>query len=430
MAMVKKPSVFISSTVYDLQDLRSALKFWLEELGYEVMLSEYNDFPKEADKNSYEACLAAIAQADYFVLIIGNRVGGWFDEAEKISITRMEYRAAREHFEKNGTPKPIVFVRQNLWDVREDRAALGHYLKDVDEKQLSDAEKKQIAKHPSKFVDNADAIFSFLKEVGQVDAMKEATANGAALPAGNWIHRFSTFREVVDALRVALNAKSHIELHVLISNLVSEMTANLSQLLNKSKHSEIMPIADCGMFAAKSMKGGVDDQSDMKGRYATWLIMFKVMTIPVPRRLSTLFIRQAVLSGAFMSHEPGSGTFEPTVLHTSLLELMTLIEGLQSSPPLDPKSVLDFSKTMKQYADAKDQKVSIPNIDIALICSEAKTFDRITDLSRRCLRNLLGDGNAFDGVGQWSPSVFPDESEKITSETVTQEEAKQWATTK
>jgi hypothetical protein len=34
---VTKPAVFISSTVHDFRDLRSALKFWLEELGYEVM---------------------------------------------------------------------------------------------------------------------------------------------------------------------------------------------------------------------------------------------------------------------------------------------------------------------------------------------------------------------------------------------------------
>lgn len=41
-----KPVVFISSTIYDFRDLRSALKFWLEEFGYEVMASEWNDFPQ------------------------------------------------------------------------------------------------------------------------------------------------------------------------------------------------------------------------------------------------------------------------------------------------------------------------------------------------------------------------------------------------
>jgi Domain of unknown function (DUF4062) len=43
----KKPTVFISSTIYDFKDLRSAIKYYLEELGFEVFASDYNDFPKQ-----------------------------------------------------------------------------------------------------------------------------------------------------------------------------------------------------------------------------------------------------------------------------------------------------------------------------------------------------------------------------------------------
>jgi hypothetical protein len=34
----QRPKVFISSTIYVFRDLRSALKYWLEELGYDVLL--------------------------------------------------------------------------------------------------------------------------------------------------------------------------------------------------------------------------------------------------------------------------------------------------------------------------------------------------------------------------------------------------------
>ena len=34
------PRVFISSTVTDLADVRSATKYWLEESGFEVLTSE------------------------------------------------------------------------------------------------------------------------------------------------------------------------------------------------------------------------------------------------------------------------------------------------------------------------------------------------------------------------------------------------------
>jgi hypothetical protein len=35
----RKPKVFVSSTIYDFRDLRSALKLWLEEYGYDVLRS-------------------------------------------------------------------------------------------------------------------------------------------------------------------------------------------------------------------------------------------------------------------------------------------------------------------------------------------------------------------------------------------------------
>ena len=47
-----KPRVFVSSTIYDFKDLRSALKFWLEELGLEVLMSEFNDFFRQPEQDS------------------------------------------------------------------------------------------------------------------------------------------------------------------------------------------------------------------------------------------------------------------------------------------------------------------------------------------------------------------------------------------
>jgi hypothetical protein len=64
---VKPPTFFLSSTIYDFKDLRSALKHYLEEQGCSVLASEYNDLPKPLDVHSYDACLNAIMAADYFV---------------------------------------------------------------------------------------------------------------------------------------------------------------------------------------------------------------------------------------------------------------------------------------------------------------------------------------------------------------------------
>ena len=67
---MNKSKIFIISTIYDFQDLRSDLKYWFQEYGYEAQLSEYNDFQKDLSINSYDACLNAIENCNYYILLI------------------------------------------------------------------------------------------------------------------------------------------------------------------------------------------------------------------------------------------------------------------------------------------------------------------------------------------------------------------------
>ena len=64
MNAMDRPTIFISSTIYDFRDLRSAIKDHLETNGCRVLASEFNDFTKPLNKHSYQACLDTIAQAD------------------------------------------------------------------------------------------------------------------------------------------------------------------------------------------------------------------------------------------------------------------------------------------------------------------------------------------------------------------------------
>lgn len=102
-----KPIIFISSTIYDFADLRSSMKYWLDEMGFATQLSEYNDFIKDTTQNSYDACIDAVRQCDYFVLLIGSRRGGMYP-GENISITRKEYRTAYQ-LAKEGKIKKLLY---------------------------------------------------------------------------------------------------------------------------------------------------------------------------------------------------------------------------------------------------------------------------------------------------------------------------------
>ncbi len=61
---ITRPRVFVSSTIRDLEDLRDALKFWLEEMGFEVQMSEHNDFERRPEVTTFEACFEAIWESD------------------------------------------------------------------------------------------------------------------------------------------------------------------------------------------------------------------------------------------------------------------------------------------------------------------------------------------------------------------------------
>lgn len=105
-----KPVVFVSSTCYDLKQVREDLKSFFEQnYGFQAMLSEFNSFPIDPCKGTFENCLNNVDKtADVFVLIIGNRYGYITDVGK--SITNLEYL----HAKAKGIPI-FVFVDKQIY---------------------------------------------------------------------------------------------------------------------------------------------------------------------------------------------------------------------------------------------------------------------------------------------------------------------------
>lgn len=159
------PRVFISSTCYDLNEVRRQLeKFIEEELGYEPIMSDTISFKVEKRRSAIDACLKLIPQCHFFVLVIGDRYGQKIDREDK-SITNKEYEVAA----KNGL-LIYPFVKKNVWD------SLQIYNQNID-KSL---------KFP--FVDNVK-LFEFINEVQT--ASKD-----------NFIWKFEDSNEIIAALRM------------------------------------------------------------------------------------------------------------------------------------------------------------------------------------------------------------------------------------
>jgi hypothetical protein len=76
------PSIFISSKIRDLIDVRFGIKFVLESQGYKVLLSEQSDFDVKGDRTAIDECLENIRASDFYVLVVDARRGGlYLDES-------------------------------------------------------------------------------------------------------------------------------------------------------------------------------------------------------------------------------------------------------------------------------------------------------------------------------------------------------------
>ena len=109
--MTKAPAVFVSSTFYDLKQIRADLKDFITTLGLIPVISEYGSFPIDPTISTVENCLKVVDEnADIFVLIIGARYGTIKDQGK--SITNMEYLKARA----KGIPI-YVFIEKSVLSV-------------------------------------------------------------------------------------------------------------------------------------------------------------------------------------------------------------------------------------------------------------------------------------------------------------------------
>jgi hypothetical protein len=104
-----RPTVFVSSTYYDLKYLRAGIEAFVSNLGYEPVLFEKGAITFHHDQTLEQSCLQGVSSADMLVLIIGGRYGALSKEDEDAlkndpteslqrirSITNKEYVQARE----------------------------------------------------------------------------------------------------------------------------------------------------------------------------------------------------------------------------------------------------------------------------------------------------------------------------------------------
>ena len=91
-----RPRVFISSTFYDLKQIRADLDNFIRSLGYDVVRNEEGAIPYEKDFRLEEYCYKEINSIDILVAIIGGRFGSVSSADERYSISNTEIKTAIE----------------------------------------------------------------------------------------------------------------------------------------------------------------------------------------------------------------------------------------------------------------------------------------------------------------------------------------------
>jgi hypothetical protein len=103
------PSVFVSSTCYDLNQVRADMRRFLQSMGFDPILSETPAFPVSPQVGPIENCLKAVKErSDVFVLIVGARYGSQNESGK--SVTNLEYLEAKA----KGIPVYVFVLRQIL----------------------------------------------------------------------------------------------------------------------------------------------------------------------------------------------------------------------------------------------------------------------------------------------------------------------------
>lgn len=159
-----RPRIFISSTFFDLRQVRADLERFIKDMGYESVRNETGGIPYGKEHKPEDYCYKEISEIDILVGVVGGRFGS---EAENkdYSITQTEIKTAIDQ-----NKQVYIFVEKNV---------LAEY-----ETYLINKESETIK---YRFVDDK-RVYKFIEEI-------------YALPKNNIVHPFETAQDIISFLK-------------------------------------------------------------------------------------------------------------------------------------------------------------------------------------------------------------------------------------
>lgn len=288
------PRVFISSTVLDFKDLRSALRYLLEQYGFEVLTSDTADFPHRLDVEAREAAVATVDMCGYYVLLVGHRYGTRLGD---ISVTQTEYRRAVARAQ-SGEMSLLVLARESV---------------------------VQLWRHPGsappKEADDWTGTCEFLSEIA-----------GQDLPGvSNWVHPFGSFRDVAEVVTANLRLTGPLRRRALEANLLWEARENVKRCFyaRRGHPPRLIP----GTFDASTVPepGDLSASYNLSKAQAQQLAWFRLLCPGGVRGLKRAILEDAITSGEFLDFRRADAGYDVGGVQALLLELSGRIEQLAAA---------------------------------------------------------------------------------------------------
>jgi hypothetical protein len=240
------PSIFVSSTCFDLNQVRADIREFIKSLGLDPILSDYSSFPVDPNNDAIKNCLDTVkARADIFLLIVGARYGQTPRNGK--SVTNLEYMEARA----KGIPI-YVFVNRAILNILEvwKRNPEGNYEGIVD----------------------STALFAF------VDSLKQK--------AEHWVFGFESAQDITGTLKTqlsylfmdALDFRSRIRTAGIPTDLQSLAARPLEILLQK-------PLGWEYLLFAEVFRDGIRSLQDRRYDYDYGFNLGPVIQFSAPNEL-------------------------------------------------------------------------------------------------------------------------------------------------
>ena len=324
--------------------------------------------------------------------------------------------------------KLLIFIRDEIWNIKEDRKTLETYLKSntAINKEIEGTEINDIVHHSSNLINDAENIFSFIDEVCRKDEMIDAIAAKGEFPKNNWVHPFKSFKDIVDVINNEFKLNTPINELTLRHNLRIELLTNIQSMLEKNDDN-VRKSNLWAKFCRDAISKNLDTPSVIPYKYLKWLSMYAWVLPGKQHTLRTYFVEQAISTGLFLQFNNKKSVYEDTDFSKYLRVLRIRISSFSS--------LIEFAsehnvKLLQKYGKLKgtpsETEIQIDNLDILPFLALHDRAEDIINISKALFNYLDGNSTALNSLQLCPDSPFEDETEKMANERPTVEETMDW----